>query len=62
MMVRYILNTNQQLIGLRLIQLTILIKATVFVIDRNEYRLDDNGYLHIPEGTACLTETIEIIQ
>ena len=43
MMVRYILNTNQQLIGLHLMRLTILIKATkdlVFVIDGNEYRLD----------------------
>ena len=37
-------------------------KDLVFVIDGNEYRLDDNGYLHIPEGTACLTETREMIK
>ncbi|MCP3945076.1 MAG: hypothetical protein GY710_26860 [Desulfobacteraceae bacterium] len=37
-------------------------KDSRFIVDGNEYKLDDDGYLHIPEGTACLTETIEKIK
>ncbi|MCP3940640.1 MAG: hypothetical protein GY710_04050 [Desulfobacteraceae bacterium] len=37
-------------------------KDSRFIIDGNEYKLDDDGYLNIPEGTACLMETIEKIK
>ena len=37
-------------------------KDSVFIIDGKEYKLDDNGHLHVPKGTACLMEKIKRIK
>ncbi|OHW63560.1 hypothetical protein EUAN_04240 [Andreesenia angusta] len=37
-------------------------KDSLFIIDGKEFKLNDDGYLNIPEGTACLTETIKIFK
>ena len=35
---------------------------STFIIDGKEYKPNTDGYLNIPEGTACLAETIKIIK
>lgn len=35
-------------------------KNSSFLIDGKEYKLDDNGHLNIPEGTATVMENIKI--
>jgi hypothetical protein len=37
-------------------------KDSVFIIDGREYKLDDNGHLHVPEGVVCVMETIKRIK
>lgn len=37
-------------------------KDSRFIIDGKEYKLDDNGRLHIPEGTGCVMENVKIIK
>ncbi|AJA46870.1 hypothetical protein CPAST_c07700 [Clostridium pasteurianum DSM 525 = ATCC 6013] len=33
-----------------------------FIVDGKEYKLDENGHLNIPEGTACVMENIKMIK
>lgn len=37
-------------------------KESIFIVDGQEYKLDDTGHLHIPEGTGCLMENIKMIK
>lgn len=37
-------------------------KNSKFIIDGKEYKLDENGRLNIPKGTACITENIKIVK
>jgi hypothetical protein len=37
-------------------------KDSVFVIDGKDYKLDDTGHLHIPEGTGCVMENVKMIK
>ncbi|MCG8402761.1 MAG: hypothetical protein MJA84_14400 [Firmicutes bacterium] len=37
-------------------------KDSVFIIDGKEYKLDSNGHLNVPKGTACVFEKIKIIK
>lgn len=37
-------------------------KDSLFIIDGKEYKLDDNGHVHIPEGTGCVMENVKMIK
>lgn len=35
---------------------------SVFIIDGKQYKLDENGYLNLPDGVDCVMENIKIIK
>lgn len=37
-------------------------KDSIFIIDGKEYKLDDNGHVHIPEGTGCVMKNVKMIK
>jgi len=37
-------------------------KDSVFIVERKEYKLDENGHLNIPKGVGCLMDNMKIIK